>query len=211
MLKLPVYNSDGKEAETLELPESIFGAAVNKKVLHQVVLMYQANLRSGTASTKERGSVSGGGKKPWRQKGTGRARAGSNRSPLWHKGGIVFGPHPRDFSYDVPRQTKTVALRESVNAKYTEKDLLCVTDFKGKLSKTKEFAKILSTLKLEGKILALLDESDPSVMTASRNIAHFNIMRAMDVTAYDILRNKKLLVTKSAFKNLLRRILRKTK
>lgn len=211
MLKLPVYNAEGKETETLELPENIFGAKINRPVLHQVTLMYQANLRSGQASTKERGAVSGGGRKPWRQKGTGRARAGSSRSPLWHKGGIVFGPHPRDFSYDVPRQIKTAALRESVNAKYAEKDLLCVADFKEKFAKTKEFANILSHLKVEGKVLALLDESDPSVVMVSRNIPHFHIMRAMDVTAYDILRNKKLLVTKSAFKNLLRRILRKTK
>ena len=211
MLKLSVYNSDGKETETLELPENIFGGKVNKAVIHQATLMYQANSRSGNASTKERGAVSGGGKKPWRQKGTGRARAGSSRSPLWHKGGIVFGPHPRDFSYEVPRQIKTAALRESVNAKYAEQDLLCVNDFKEKFAKTKEFTKILSNLKVEGKILALLDESDPSAMLVSRNIPRMNIMRAMDVTAYDILRNRKLLVTKSAFKNLLRRILRKTK
>lgn len=206
MLKLPVYNKDGKETDSIELPEEIFGNAVNQDVLHQAILMYQAALRSGHASTKERGQVSGGGRKPWRQKGTGRARAGSSRSPLWHKGGIVFGPHPRDFSYTLPKKIKAVALRESLNDKYAGKNLLCVDELTEKVSKTKEFVKILSKLKLEGKILALLDGCDASVLLASRNIRAFNIKRAIDVNAHDVLLNKKLLVTRSAFKNLLKRV-----
>ena len=113
MSKLPVYNKDGKETDSVELPDEIFGAEINQDVIHQAITMYQASLRSGHASTKERGSVSGGGRKPWRQKGTGRARQGSIRSPLWHKGGVVFGPHPRDFSYTLPKKIKTAALRES--------------------------------------------------------------------------------------------------
>ena len=206
MLKLPVYNKDGKETDSIELPAEIFGNAVNQDVLHQAILMYQAALRSGHASTKERGQVSGGGRKPWRQKGTGRARAGSTRSPLWHKGGIVFGPHPRDFSYSLPKKIKAVALRESLNDKYAGKNLFCVDELKEKVSKTKEFVKILSNLKLEGKILALLDGCDASVFLASRNIRAFNIKRAIDVNAHDVLLNKKLLVTRAAFKNLLKRV-----
>jgi len=204
--KLAIYNREGKETDTIELPEDLFGEDVNQDVLHQAILMYQAALRSGHASTKERGSVSGGGRKPWRQKGTGRSRQGSIRSPLWHHGGVVFGPHPRDFSYSLPKKIRLAALKESLNAKYLEKNLLCIDDLKEKFSKTKEFANILVKLKLEGKILALLDNSDPSVFLVSRNLPFFDTRRAMDVNAYDVLRNNKLLVTKSAFKNLIQRI-----
>lgn len=206
MQKISIYNKDGKETDSVELPENIFGGKVNQDVIHQAVLMYQANERSGHASTKERGAVSGGGKKPWRQKGTGRARQGSTRSPLWHHGGIVFGPHPRDFSYTLPRKMLAAALRESLNAKYLEKDLICLDDLKEKFSKTKEFVKILERLKLKGKVLALLDNCDKSVHLVSRNIAFVNNMRAADVNAYDVLRNNKVLVTRSALKSLIQRI-----
>lgn len=206
MAKMAVFNSEGKEKESLEVPDDVFGAGTNSALLHQAIVMYQASQRQGTASTKERGSVSGGGKKPWRQKGTGRARAGSTRAPTWIKGGVVFGPHPRDFGFSMPRQMKKLALKESVNIKFQEKNLFCIDDIKTPLNKTKEFAKILKNLKLEGKILALLDGSDESIGRVSRNIDSFNLMRAQDVNAYDILRNKKLLVTKSAFKSLLKRI-----
>ena len=207
MGKLAILNIDGKEKESMELPGDVFGSVVNQDVVHQAVVKYQASFRQGTASTKERGAVSGGGIKPWRQKGTGRARAGSIRSPLWVGGGVVFGPHPRDFGCEIPKKIKKAALRESLNIKYQEKNLLCVDDLKAPLNKTKEFAKILATLNLKGiKVLALLDGSDPSIERVSRNIRSFNIMRSQDVNAYDILRNKKILVTKSAFNKLLDRI-----
>jgi large subunit ribosomal protein L4 len=204
--KFSVYNKDGKESSTIDLPDEIFGVHVNQAVIHQAVLMYHNNLREGQASTKVRGDVSGGGKKPWRQKGTGRARQGSIRSPLWHKGGVVFGPHPRDFGYNVPKKIKAIALRETLNAKFKDENLHCVDDLKESLEKTKEFAKILKALKLQGKVLALLDGSDPSVVRVSKNIPYFQLMRAQDVTAFDILRNKNLLVTKTAFKTLLERV-----
>lgn len=207
MNKIAIYNKEGKETDTLELPENLFGGKVNQDVIHQAIVMYQANERSGHASTKERGSVSGGGKKPWRQKGTGRARQGSTRSPLWHHGGIVFGPHPRDFSYTLPRKMLSAALRESLNAKYLDKNLICLDDLKEKFSKTKEFVTILEKLKLnKSKVLALLENCDKSVHLVSRNIAFFNNMRASDVNAYDILRNNKILVTRTALKSLLQRI-----
>src|SRR3989338_4511966 len=123
---LNVHNSEGKKVEEMELPQGLFGGPVNGALLHQAVVMYQAGTRQGNASTKERGAVSGGGKKPFRQKGTGRARAGSIRSPLWHKGGVVFGPHPRDFSFAIPKKVKAAALRESLNAKFLSKDMFCV-------------------------------------------------------------------------------------
>ncbi len=204
--KLAIYNREGKETDSIELPEDLFGGNVNKDILHQAILMYQANVRSGHASTKERGAVSGGGKKPWRQKGTGRARQGSIRSPLWHKGGIVFGPHPRDFSYTLPKKIKVAALRESLNAKYLDKDIICLDDLKDKFSKTKEFATLLDKFKLKGQTLAVLDNCDPSVHLVSRNIAFLNHRRAIDVNAYEVLQNKKLLVTRSALKSLIQRI-----
>ncbi len=206
MSNLTVLNSEGKKQETIDLPEDIFAGPVNSDVLHQAVVMYQASLRQGQASTKERGAVSGGGIKPWRQKGTGRARHGSIRSPLWKKGGVVFGPHPRDFGYAVPRKVRQVALRESLNAKFQKEDLVCVDDLKESFQKTKEFAAILKRLSLKGNVLALLDGSDSSVQRVSRNIPLFELMRSQDVNAYDILRYKKILVTKTAFNNLLERI-----
>ena len=206
MTTIPVMDSEGKKTDTIDLPEKLFGEKINKAVLHQAIVMYLACQRQGTASTKEKSSVSGGGKKPWRQKGTGRARAGSNRSPLWMGGGVVFGPHPRDFSYSVPKKIKTQALRESINAKLLSKDLLCVSEFKVKTLKTKDFAKALDALKLQGKILALLDGCDESIARVSRNLPFFRLMRSQDVNAYDVLSNKKLLLTKKAFTNLLKRI-----
>jgi large subunit ribosomal protein L4 len=204
--KLSVLDNKGSEVEKIDLPEEIFGSRLNTDVIHQAVVMYQASLRQGNASTKERADVSGGGKKPYRQKGTGQARAGSSRSPIWHGGGVTFGPHPRDFGYTVPKKIKKAALRESIKAKSEDNNLLCVADIKDSFSKTKEFAKVLDQLGLKGKILAVLDGSDESIMRTSRNIPSFNVMRAQDVNAYDIMRNKKLLVTKTAFKNLLERV-----
>ncbi len=206
MLKLSVINKDGKEVDTIDLPKEIFGVRVNTDILHQAMVMHQASLRQGNASTKERGAVSGGGKKPWRQKGTGRARAGSSRSPLWAGGGVVFGPHPRDFGYTIPKKIKRAALRESLNAKFQNKNLICLEEFKDKLGKTKDFAQILTTLKLQGKILALLDGCDDSVMLVSRNIPRFEMLRCDDVNAYDVLRNKNLLLTKTSLNKILERV-----
>jgi large subunit ribosomal protein L4 len=206
MPSFPVLNSEGKKIEEIDLPEEIFGGRINDSILHQAIVMYQTNQRQGTASTKERGAVSGGGKKPWRQKGTGRARAGSIRSPLWRGGGVVFGPHPRDFSHSLPKKVKTAALRESMNAKYISKDLSCVDHFVVNSAKTRDFVKILKALKLEGKILAVQDTGETDISKVSRNIPYFSLMRAQDVNAYDILRFNKLIVTKEGLKTLLKRI-----
>lgn len=206
MSSLQILTSEGKKSETIDLPKEIFDGPVNQDVIHQAVVMYQASERQGNASTKTRKEVSGGGIKPWRQKGTGRARHGSIRSPLWKKGGVVFGPHPRDFGYSVPQKVRQGALRETLNAKYQGKDLVCIDDFKKPFAKTKEFAAVLKNLGLGGKVLALLDGCDASVQRVSRNIPLFRLMRSRDVNAYDILRHKKILVTKTAFNNLLERI-----
>ncbi|MDP8212930.1 MAG: 50S ribosomal protein L4 [Candidatus Zapsychrus exili] len=205
-MKFPVLDKNGKEKESIDLPDDIFNGKVNADVIHQAVVMYQASLRQGTASTKGRSCVSGGGRKPHRQKGTGRARVGSSRNPLWAGGGVVFGPHPRDFDYPLPKKIKKAALRESLCAKVIDKDLLCIVDLKEAFNKTKEFSKVLEKLDIKCKTLAVLDGSDLSIMKASRNIRGFNLMRACDVNAYDILKNKKLLLSKTAFNSLLDRI-----
>lgn len=203
---LSVFDSDGKRLGSVDLPEGMFGEDVNSDVIHQAMVMYQASHRQGNASTKERGAVSGGGKKPFRQKGTGRARQGSIRSPLWKGGGVVFGPHPRDFGYTLPRKVRKTALRETLKVKHKDEDLVCVDDLKNPFNKTKDFARLLKNLNLKGKTLALLDGSDASIVRVSRNIPFFRLMRSMDVSAYDILRHRKLLVTKTALSNLMERI-----
>ena len=206
MATVPVLNKKGKETAMMELSDDLFGKKVNSEILHQAVVMYQASQRQGTLSTKERGDVSGGGKKPYRQKGTGRARQGTTRAPQFIGGGVVFGPHPRDFGYTLPKKIRRVALRESLNAKYQAGQMIFIDELKEVFPKTKDFAAILNVLKLKGKTLGLMDGCDPSIGLASRNIPRFEILRADDVTAYDILRNKYLLLTKTAFQKLLERI-----
>ena len=206
MPELNIVDIKGQKSKSIELPKEQFGVHVHDAVIHQAVVMYQANSRQGTVSTKGRAQVSGGGKKPWRQKGTGRARAGSSRSPLWKKGGITFGPQPRDFSVAVPKKIRIAALRESLNAKFLSNEIICIDKAEVPSGKTKDFAKILENLKVNGRVLALLDGSDEKTFQASRNIARLTLNRASDVNARDILSNKNLLVTKTALETLLKRI-----
>ncbi|NTV28889.1 MAG: 50S ribosomal protein L4 [Candidatus Omnitrophica bacterium] len=206
MPKLTVYDMAGKESGSLDLPEA-FAKDVNDAVIHQAIVMYQANQRQGTADTKIRSEISGGNKKPFRQKGTGRARQGSSRSPLMHHGGIVFGPHPRDFSYVVPKKVRIAALRESLNAKFKDNSLVCVNAVAIKSGKTKDFVAALKNLKIDGKkVLALLDDCAKEVTLASRNLPTVQLGRTVDVNALDVLKNNKILATKSAMEQLLKRI-----
>lgn len=206
MPELTVVDSKGKKAQSVKLPDEKFGVHVHDAVIHQAVTMYRANQRQGTVSTKDRGEVSGGGKKPWRQKGTGRARAGSSRSPLWKKGGITFGPKPRDFSYDVPRKIKIAALREALNAKFLSNELVCVDKFDVTSGKTKDFVQTLKALNLTGRILAVLDGADAKASLAGRNIRSVTMVRGLNVNAHDILSHKHVLVTQTALQTLLKRI-----
>jgi large subunit ribosomal protein L4 len=206
MPELNVVDISGKKSASVELPKEQFGVHVQDAVIHQAVVMYQANARQGNASTKTRGEVSGGGKKPWAQKGTGRARAGSSRSPLWKKGGITFGPHPRDFGYDVPRKIRIAALRESLNAKFLSNELVCVDAVAIPSGKTKDFVQMLGNLKLQGRVLAVIDGSEDKVSLAGRNVPGVTLARASNVNAKDILSNKNILVTKTALDVLLKRI-----
>jgi large subunit ribosomal protein L4 len=206
MPELNVVDISGKKAASVELPKEKFGVHVHEAVIHQAVVMYNANQRQGNASTKTRKDVSGGGKKPWAQKGTGRARQGSTRSPLWKKGGITFGPHPRDFGYTVSKKTRAAALRESLNAKFVGNQLLCVDNLQVPSGKTKDFVAILKNLKVEGRVLALLDGTNEKTILASRNIPRLTVVRALDANASDIMNNKNVLVTKEALQTLLKRI-----
>ena len=206
MASVAILTKDGKEKGKVDLPKEIFTGKVNDKVIHQAVVMYQASLRQGTLNTKERADVSGGGKKPYRQKGTGRARQGSSRSPLWKGGGTTFGPHPRDFGYSVPKKIRKAALRESLNAKFKDEEIIFVEELTEKYEKTKDFAKVLKTWNPKGKTLALIDGSDQSVLLAGRNIPGFRILRAEDANAYDLMKYKTVILTKKAFDKILERL-----
>ncbi len=190
------------------LDPAVFDGRVNQGVLYQAVLMYRANCRRGQASTLTRGEVSGGGKKPWRQKGTGRARVGSTRSPLWRKGGVVFGPHPcRDYGFRLPKKIRIAALKASLNAKLNENNLLILDDIKIDAPKTKQASKILSNLKLDNKTALLIAEKiNANLKLSTRNIGFLDVIKAGNSNAYDVLRAKKLIITLDGLKILVDRI-----
>ncbi|MBU4477514.1 MAG: 50S ribosomal protein L4 [Candidatus Omnitrophica bacterium] len=206
MFTLPVANLSGKEVGKVELDEKLFDGKVNIPLLHQAVLMYAANKRQGTASTKTRANVSGGNSKPWRQKGTGRARVGSSRSPLWRKGGVVFGPHPRDYSYQLPKKMKNRALLSSLNSRLNDNLVVVLDALNIDSGKTKDFAKALQTLRLERKVLFVCDKPSDLALRSSRNIKTVGLTQWETVNAADVLRYDKLVLTQKALENLTARL-----
>lgn len=207
MSTLALYNTKGKKLEEeIKFDKNIFDGQVNTASIYQAVIMYQANRRAGSAATKTRGEVSGGGKKPWQQKGTGRARVGSIRSPLWRHGGITFGPHPRDYSYQIPPKIKNLALRSSINQKLNNKEIIVLDEFSVEVPKTKNVATILDNLKINEKALILLDKIDTNLFKAARNIPTLALKRASDVNAEDVLKYKRLILTKKALDTLTSRL-----
>ncbi len=176
--------------------------SVKKEVIHQVVVNYLANQRQGTHSTKTRAEVSGGGKKPWRQKHTGRARQGSIRAPHWVGGGIVFGPKPRDYYYNVPRELKRVALKEAIEGKIADKELLIIDALRIERPKTKEMVSILKNLSINGTALIVIPEKDQNLLLSSRNIPGVTVRRASDVNAYDIVTHDRVIITREAMEKL---------
>ena len=205
--KLALRDIEGKEIEQVSLDEKIFDKTVNKAVLYQAVNMYLANIRRGTAATKTRGEVRGGGKKPFRQKGTGRARAGSSRSPVWKGGGTVFGPHPRSYVFNLPDKVKRLSLRSSINAKITSDALFLLNDINLKEAKTKLVAKLLKKLKIADNCICVFNkEEDKNFVRAAKNIRNLTLRASHDVNAYEILSNSKMIATKSAMDNLVLRI-----
>ena len=208
MSELAIYNIKGQSVGKVELDKKVFNGEVNEAILHQVIRMYEANQRQGTADTKTRSEVRGGGKKPWKQKGTGRARAGTSRSPLWKGGGKIFGPHPRDYSYSVPKSVKRLALISSLNAKVNDNDMIVLDDLKLEKPKTKEFAAMLGKIKAEQKPLIVLENKDQSVIRASRNIGALLLRDYKALNAYEVLKQKKVVITHKALEALTKQLVK---
>ena len=202
MPKIDVYDIKGKKVSELDLNEDIFGIIPNEEVVHRVLVNYQANQRQGTQSTKTRAEVSGGGKKPWRQKGTGRARQGSTRSPQWIKGGIALGPKPRSYTYKVNKKEKRLAVKSVLSSKVLENELVVVDKLAFKEIKTKAMASALANLKVEGKALILLPEKNENVQKSARNIEGVKTSLVNTINVYDLLKYKNLVITLDTVKKL---------
>ena len=190
----------------LTLDPALWESAVNLRVLSQAVAMYRTNLRAGRASTKTRGDVSGGGKKPWKQKHTGRARAGSIRSPLWRHGGSVFGPRPRDMSFRLPQVIRRRALLESLKGKLQDQELVVIDRLSAETPKTKPFARLAKTFQVGARSLIVLHEPTSPLVKSLRNLARFELRHAENLNAFDVLNAHKVLVTRSAFERLEHRL-----
>ncbi|MBN1871521.1 MAG: 50S ribosomal protein L4 [Candidatus Omnitrophica bacterium] len=207
MTKLTVVNTKGKEVSKISLAEDV--SKVNTAVLYQVVNKYMASQHRGTHKTKKRDEISGGGKKPWRQKGTGRARAGSIRSPLWRGGGVVFGPNVRSYSYTVPQKARQLALREAIKSKIKDNSLVVFDSIILSKPKTKDMASVLRALKVEGKCLMVTEAVDNNTKLASRNIPNFSIKNRKDINALDILLFNKLAISEESLKKVMGKIISK--
>ncbi|MCK7483124.1 MAG: 50S ribosomal protein L4 [Candidatus Moduliflexus flocculans] len=205
MAKLDIIDRSGQTAAQVDLPESVFSQAGKDHLIYEAVLSYRANQRQGTAATKTRAFVSGGGKKPWRQKGTGRARVGSTRSPLWKKGGTVFGPQPRDYSYELPKKARKSALRSVLAGKHAAQELIVASELEVKEPKTKEAAALVKAYKLESALIVDLAEN-ANLFKAVRNLPR---VKAVDVTGlniYDVLAHKSLVFSRRAFEAVLEKL-----
>ena len=201
MLKVDVLNMNGKKVEDLELNENVFGIEVNEVAVHAALVNYQANQRQGTQSTKTRSEVSGGGRKPWRQKGTGRARQGSIRAPQWIKGGIALGPKPRSYTYSIPRKIKQLAFRSVLTSKVQEGKLVVVDKLELSEIKTKEMVNVLSNLKVNNA-LVMLSEKNLNVQASARNIEGVKTTLVNTMNIFDLLKYDSLVLTVDAVKKL---------
>ena len=198
MPKTALYDMNGKQVGDIELNDGVFGAEVNKSVLHQVIVNYLANQRQGTQSTKTRAEVRGGGAKPWRQKGTGRARQGSIRAPQWIKGGVALGPKPRSYRYNVNKKVKRVAMKSALSSKVAENDIFVLDQLQLENIKTKEMVKVLGNLNVDTKALVVLPEKDENVIRSARNIPGVTTTLVSTLNVYEILNHDKFIVTKDA-------------
>ena len=203
-MTLDVYKIDGsKSGEKIDLSDSIFAIEPNDHAIYLSVKSFLANQRQGTSKAKERGEVRGGGKKPWKQKGRGGARAGTSRSPLWVGGGTIFGPRPRDYRQDIPKKLRRLARKSAFSYKIKDEQLLVVEDFNIEQPKTKEFYNILNALKISGKKVLLLTEvNNPNIYKSGRNIPKVKVLEAAKASTYDLLNNQILVLQKSAVKEI---------
>ena len=202
MPKVDVYDIKGKKVSDIELADSVFGIEPNQNIVHAVLINYLANQRQGTQSTKTRAEVRGGGRKPWRQKGTGRARQGSIRAPQWIKGGIALGPKPRSYRYTVNKKEKRLAIRSVLSSKVLENKLTVVDKLELAEIKTKSMVNALNNLKLEGKTLVILPEKNLNVQASTRNIEGAKAILANTINVYDLLRYTNLVLTLDTVKKL---------
>ena len=202
MPKVDVYNMQGKKDSDVELSEAVFGIEPNENIVHSALVNYLANQRQGTQSTKTRAEVSGGGRKPWRQKGTGRARQGSIRAPQWIKGGIALGPKPRSYSYRINKKEKQLAIRSLLSAKVLDNELTVVDKLEVEEAKTKVMAKALTDLKVEGKTLIILADRNDNVLRSSRNIEGVKTIELNTINVFDLLNCNKLVLPLDTVKKL---------
>lgn len=203
MPKVQVIDTANKPRGEMDLPEEFFGIRNRQGLLHESVVNYLANQRQGTHATKTKGKVSGGGKKPYRQKGTGRARAGSIRSPLWKGGGTTFGPSPRDYYFSMPRQARKLALYAALSVKIADGEVTVVDSIDIDEPKTRQMVEILDNLELSGEsLLVVVGEPGAALALSARNIPEVRLMRARDLHAYDVLARRRVLITKEALQTL---------
>ena len=202
MPKVDVYDIKGKKVSDIELADSVFGIEPNENIVHAVLVNYLANQRQGTQSTKTRSEVRGGGRKPWRQKGTGRARQGSIRAPQWVKGGIALGPKPRSYKYSVNKKERRLAIKSILSSKVAEKELTVVDKLELKEIKTKSMVNALEALKVEGKTLIILPESNKNVFMSARNIEGVKTINANNINVFDLLKYNNLILPVDTVKKL---------
>ncbi|MEE9515223.1 MAG: 50S ribosomal protein L4 [Candidatus Brocadiales bacterium] len=202
MIELAVYDTRGKEVEKLELEEARFGGEVRKVLLKDAIIMYEANRRAGTACTKTRAEVRGTGKKPWAQKHTGRARAGSLRSPLFRGGGVVFGPKPRDYSYHMPRKARRQALRSAMLGKLLDAEVKVIDKLEFSKPSTKKMVSLLKALGIEGSCLVVAEDNDHTIWKSARNVPGLKVMKVTQLNAYEIIKHGRLLITRSELGNI---------
>lgn len=198
MPKVSLMNIKGETVGEIELKDAIFGIEPNESVLYDMVVCQMAAWRRGTADTKRKGEVSGSNKKPWRQKGTGRARVGSRRSPLWRKGGIVFGPHPRSYAYNLPKKVRRLALKSALSSKVISGDLIVLDELSFEQPRTKDMLRVLDNLQVDRKALIVTADDNENVNKSARNIPGIKPMVSAGLNVYDILNCDKLVMTKDA-------------
>ena len=205
MSKIQVLDQSGKRVSEMNAPKEVFSYPVKEHLLYEAVVSFRANQRQGTASTKTRAEVKGGGRKPWRQKGTGRARAGSIRSPIWRKGGVTFGPKPRSYYYSLPKKAKKNALKSVLSMKLAEKQLLILKTLELKEPKTKDGAKLLEALKLDSALI-VDDHQNKNLFLSLRNIPKIKAVDTNLINVYDVLNHKWLVFTQKAFESLMEKL-----
>ncbi|MBU5267633.1 50S ribosomal protein L4 [Virgibacillus proomii] len=198
MPKVALFKQDGAQAGEMELNDSVFGIEPNTHVLHEAVVMQRSSMRQGTHAVKNRSEVSGGGRKPWRQKGTGRARQGSIRSPQWVGGGTVFGPTPRSYSYKLPKKVRRLALKSALSSKLKENNLVVLESLTFDEPKTKEAVKMLEALKIDTKALIVVTEKDDTVIRSTNNLQTVTVITVEEINVLDLLGHDKLILTKDA-------------